>query len=839
MARDDPRRNHQTSTMTTLDLAIAYAARGWAVFTLRPHSKAPATEHGFKDASRDESKLRDWWGNGSRCGIGIACGDPSGVFVLDVDPRNGGDETLGALERRFGALRPTPRVLTGRGDGGTHYYFRCPPGLMLRGSLGEGLDVKATGGYVVAPPSIHPDTGKPYEWDLGALLSETAIAYAPAWMLEVLTADPRTTPPLGAIPGTEAKDTVLGDAFERAGMLGPAMPNGMRMVRCPWLAEHTDGRGAGEDSSACLMPPTTPRRWGAFCCLHSHCIGRTYHDVIAALPPEAVADAYLARGLRPPIGVAGVGDAELPLIRITTQLHDHVDAAIDALRADPDLYQRDGTLVHVTRTTAEEEEKSRRAFAEGSPQIREMLRATLCERLTRAADWEKFDKRSQEWQPAMPSDRIVAAVHARRQWCGIRPIVGIAEAPTMRPDGSIVQVQGYDEATGYLYVPSATFPVIQERPTQDDARAALALLDELFCDFPYVDAAHAAVPISAILTLLARPAIDGAVPAFVFDASTRGTGKTLQTDAIALVGTGRGAPRKDYPTKSYVTAHGQSVRVNEEELAKVLAAYALRGVQLFCLDNVTCPFGCGALDAVLTASDTVDLRVLGKSEVPTLPWRALVLATGNNFTLAGDTVRRALVSRLESSLENPEGRSDFRHRDLRAWVRANRSPLVVAGLTLLRAYVVAGRPDMGRPTWGSFEAWSALIPSALVFAGGADPMLARPGRDSDVDDDARGLAGVLENLPRLDTASVGLTVRTITTSLYPKERLKGNAAPDGFDELREAVEALCPAKPGTAPDTTALGIKFRSFKGRNIGGRKLVSVEGRGHTVRWLVVEVT
>src|SRR5580700_2708085 len=107
--------------MSTLDLAMAYAAHGWAVFPIHPRSKVPATEHGFKDASREESKLRHWWGNGSRYGIGIACGDPSGIFVLDQDPRNGGDETLGALERRFGALPTTPRVLTGRGDGGTHY----------------------------------------------------------------------------------------------------------------------------------------------------------------------------------------------------------------------------------------------------------------------------------------------------------------------------------------------------------------------------------------------------------------------------------------------------------------------------------------------------------------------------------------------------------------------------------------------------------------------------------------------------------------------------------------------------------------------------------------------
>ncbi|HXX68437.1 MAG TPA: bifunctional DNA primase/polymerase, partial [Polyangiaceae bacterium] len=783
--------------------------------------------------------VRRWWGNCVEYGIGIATGEPSGVFVLDIDPRNGGDETLGALERRLGALPTTVRVLTGRGDGGTHFFYRYPTGLVLHGKLGEGVDVKASGAYVVAPPSIHPDTGKPYRWDLGALPSETPIATAPAWMLDALTNDPVSSAPLVALPGVEARDTVLGVAFELASMLGGLLPNGARMVRCPWESEHTDERGTGTDSSTVIMPPTTPKRWGAFCCLHAHCSGRTYDDVIRALPRQAVAVAYARFGARLPRDLSRVDAEPRTPIRITTSLHENVDAAIEALRTDTDLYQRDGKLVHVTRTTADEEERSRRAFVEGSPQIREMEPATLCERLTRAASWEKFDKRSRAWDAALPSERIVAAVHARKQWSGIRPIVGIIEAPTLRPDGTIVQTAGYDESTGYLFEPSGTFPPISDRPSEAEAKAALGALEEVFCDFPYLDGSHAVVPVAGILTLLARPAIVGAVPAFAFDASTRGTGKTLQTDGIAIVATGRGAPRKDYPTRSHTSSFGQSVRVNEEEMEKVLGAYALRGVPLFCFDNLTCPFGCGALDAVLTASDTVDLRVLGKSEVPTLPWRAVVLATGNNLALSGDTARRVLISRLETSLERPEGRTDFRHPDLRAWARGERPRLVAAGLTLLRAYCVAGRPDMGCARWGSFEAWSRFIPHAIVFAGGVDPMLARPTHERDLDDEARAIATVLEFLPRLDANDTGLSSKTIVSSLYPIDRFRAEAPPDGFDDLREAIEALCPTKPGTAPDTVSLGNKFRSFKGRNVGGRKLVSVEGRGHTVRWRVVEVT
>lgn len=137
--------------------ALAYAALGWPVFPVEAGGKAPVgrlAPHGVKDATTDPETSRRWF-SGAAWNIGIACGGPAGFFVVDVDPRNGGDETLAGLEARHGAL---PDTLTQRtGGGGRHLLFKHSE-RVHRGTLGAGLDVKSTGGYIVAEPSRTVDS---------------------------------------------------------------------------------------------------------------------------------------------------------------------------------------------------------------------------------------------------------------------------------------------------------------------------------------------------------------------------------------------------------------------------------------------------------------------------------------------------------------------------------------------------------------------------------------------------------------------------------------------------------------------------------------------------------
>ena len=102
--------------------------------------------------------------------------------------------------------------------------------------------------------------------------------------------------------------------------------------------------------------------------------------------------------------------------------------------------------------------------------------------------------------------------------------------------------------------------------------------------------------------------------------------------------------------------------------------------------------------------------------------RTVFVMTGNNVQLGGDLPRRVIPIEIDPKVENPEDRRDFRYPNLLAHARAERPRLAAAALTVLRAYVVAGRPQHDKPAKGSYEDWDRLVRGAIIWAGGADPL---------------------------------------------------------------------------------------------------------------------
>ncbi len=166
-----------------LDAALSYAALGWWVHPLRPKSKLPQLTDWPHQATTDLATIRGWCEKWPTANIGILTGAPSGLMVLDVDPRHGGDDALRELEAQHGALPGTIEALTP--SGGRHVYFECPQGVTIRNSagiLGHGLDIRGAGGYVAVPPSsLGP--GQDYAWEVEHDPTGTPLAAVPTWML--------------------------------------------------------------------------------------------------------------------------------------------------------------------------------------------------------------------------------------------------------------------------------------------------------------------------------------------------------------------------------------------------------------------------------------------------------------------------------------------------------------------------------------------------------------------------------------------------------------------------------------------------------------------------------
>jgi hypothetical protein len=158
-----------------LRTALALARHKLHVFPCLPRDKRPACPRGVKDATETIEK---WWQERPECNVAIATGSISGVFAIDIDGADGELE-LRRLEAEHGPLPATVEVITGNGR---HCYFKTPAGVPIRNSAGRiaaGIDVRGDGGYVIAPPSLHP-SGKPYCWSVD---SAGAFAEAPGWLI--------------------------------------------------------------------------------------------------------------------------------------------------------------------------------------------------------------------------------------------------------------------------------------------------------------------------------------------------------------------------------------------------------------------------------------------------------------------------------------------------------------------------------------------------------------------------------------------------------------------------------------------------------------------------------
>jgi hypothetical protein len=480
-----------------------------------------------------------------------------------------------------------------------------------------------------------------------------------------------------------------------------------------------------------------------------------------------------------------------------TDLPEQVDMAIEAL-AGAELFQREARLVDVTKTAVIDHAGIARP--DGYPRIRWAPTARIKELLIETCSFVKLvDGKS---IPVAPPPEIVRTLAARGQWAHVKILSGITEWPMLRADGTVLARAGYDVASSMIYEPRI-FVQVPTEPTKDDAASALADLLEMVGDFPFAADGHKAAWLAGFLTLLARPAINGPTPLILIDANARGSGKTLLADLYGAMTMGKPLPRRTAPD-------------NGEEWRKSLTSIAIAADPVILIDNVTKMLRSDSLDAVLTGTTYRD-RLLSKNEEVVLDVKTLFVCTSNNAMISADLVRRSLHVRLDSPLERPEQRTKFRHQNLLAFATENRARFIRAGLTILRGYIVAGRPVVKLRPMGSYEAWTSVVRAALIWAGAADAAETQDGLRDEAEPEHEELGALLGAWASAYGEKAVSVARVMSD-------IKNDRDPLGtgpFSNLRDAVMTVCGCPVDKLPTATMLGNKLRIFRNVVVEGRLL------------------
>lgn len=515
-------------------------------------------------------------------------------------------------------------------------------------------------------------------------------------------------------------------------------------------------------------------------------------------------------------------------IIITTHEADVTDTMLEVLaERESNLFVRAQALVQVTTDPAPKTPKVKVRRPPGAPRIVRVTDAGLRDAACRHIDFVKLGDDG-DTRLAHPPAWLFKGALARPAWPGVPFLTTITESPILRPDGTIFQTPGHDPETGALFVQPAgvEFDPVPESPSRKDAKSAADALLEVVKDFPFEAEEHRAVWLAAVLTAVGREAFAGNAPLILTDASTPGSGKTLLMDTVATIATGRSAAK---------TAWSWSA----QEQTKTVTTLLLEGAPIVLFDNLTGRFGGGILDLLLTAEEWRG-RILGASESRTLPNRTLWLASGNNVTLGGDTVRRSLHIRLAPNVERPEERDEFEHPHLLSWVKGARGRLLPAALTILREFFLATKPHergldalrddqrkLGLKPLGMAEEWSAIIRTCVVRLGFPDPAATRIGLLENASQDHVDLAELVEALAEYIDARNG---RPATAAEIANDLQEGST-------LADAIDVASRRKRGGMPNSRDVGRALGSHRGRVVEGKCIESAGSQQRALLWTVTK--
>jgi putative DNA primase/helicase len=500
-----------------------------------------------------------------------------------------------------------------------------------------------------------------------------------------------------------------------------------------------------------------------------------------------------------------------PVIRLRPSLlHEAVDQAEEIIvQAGPGpIYQRSGQIVHVTcrpalRSNGTKETQEAITFAQPA-----FFRRTLAER----ARCERYIVRDKAWTPCEPPEALAEQYYSLGEW-KLPILQQLIGGPTLRPDGTLLNRQGYDPGTGLYLTADVPGLDVPARPTKADAERANETLTELLKSFPFFDPEERpgqslAVAMAGLLTAVARATLEKA-PLTAVSAPQQGTGKSLLVDLFAVIATGM---------RAACVATGGDI----QEFEKSLAAELLESRPLISLDNMVQPLH-GQLLAMLLTQDTVKVRVLGLSKMVAVATGAAMFATGNNLQIKDDLGRRTLLCKLDAGTEHPENRS-FDH-DLLTETMRRRAELLSAALTILRWRFCWPHPDTpGSPSsqltnilpLAGYADWCRRVRDPLVVLGHPDPVCS------------------IEQVRALDDGREVLGALLEAWHAWKAEPATCRQAIDfAVGEFRDAIKAATREKEDPTP--RRLGPYLRDVERRACNGKRFVNGGTIGGVTRWRV----
>lgn len=391
---------------------------------------------------------------------------------------------------------------------------------------------------------------------------------------------------------------------------------------------------------------------------------------------------------------------------------------------------------------------------------------------------------------------------------------GVASAPLVRHDGSLVTADGYDPATRmYLHLSEDIRGIaVPAHPTDDDVACARSLLlDDLLVDFPFKEQSDRANAVAALLTPLIRPSVP-LVPLAVIDGLQAGIGKGYLLDAIAKIHTGRSPDLASLPE-------------TEEETRKAITATLAAGQTFVVFDEAHEVSGKN-LARALTAQVWSDRR-LGQSTQLRLENNACWYCAGNNVQVLGDMARRYYPIRLHTNDPDPQNRpaASFKH-NIVEWVPANRRRLLEALLTLVRAWYSRGCPKAAQTfSFGSFEHWQKTVSGILATAGIEGFLSGLNESRIDSDFDAQHWEAHFGWLAEQFGVGINFTAKSVVENMATHPLVE---CPPGLESLPDTM------------DSRALGKAWAKHGARWRGGYRLrnAGVGGQNRT-QWVIDRLT